>query len=107
MLLDCSGLGDDFEYYGKPFYENIMIAPGILKDLKKLNDELSDAEYDSAFKQAVSFLSKQNLHGFLTDTDIHFLHGELSKPSVSNIENHFKIYKKHSIDKDLNKLKSD
>lgn len=105
VLLDCSGLGNDFKYYGKPFYENIIVAPGILKDLKKLNNELSDAEYDSAFKQAESFLSKQNLHGFLTDTDIHFLHGELSKPSASNIENHFKKYKKYSIDKELNKLR--
>ena len=99
QIIDCSGLGNS-PY--SPYYENVMIAPGILTKFEQYNHFVTDAEYSISFDGAVRLLHMLNAWGFLKQDDLDYLKKELRKPNKTKLEKYFSKFKKYTVKRILN-----
>lgn len=97
QIIDCMGVGNSFKNR-KPYYENIMVAPGIINRLNKYNQIIDDADYKTAFSQSIRRLNGLKTNGLLTKEDLKFLEKELRNPKQSTIEKYFKKYENYTLE---------
>lgn len=93
QIIDCTGLSNG---PSKPYYENIMFAPGIFDRLVKYNSLVTEEEYEECFDRALNFLKSMKSKGFVTTADLQFLKKELRKPNEKSLVKYFSKYKKYS-----------
>src|SRR5699024_1995136 len=102
-ILDASGLNNSYAIMNRPLYTKNPLAPGIIKMIEKLNDKISDSEYENICNRILTELNYPLSLSYLTESDVEFLFKELRRKNINidTIHEYFEKYKnKYSLDID-------
>ncbi|WP_347092537.1 SAP domain-containing protein [Streptococcus salivarius] len=97
-LIDCSGLGNHYNYLSKPIYQSPMTNSYMVTKLRNCAENCDLDEYNIAFENAKNELKSYHKKIFLTEKDFNFIRDHILIKNLDVIEEHLKKYSRYTFD---------
>ncbi|WP_438836248.1 SAP domain-containing protein [Streptococcus pluranimalium] len=101
ILLDCSGLGNSYNFIKKPIYEDCSINSYQVTKMRNCAEECDLDEYNMAFKKAMEDIKSFKKKMFLSDKDFKFIQENLLTEDLHVIENYLRKFEKFTFEYQL------
>lgn len=98
LLLDCSGLSNNYDYIKNPIYLYPMANSFIVTELRNCAENCDLDDYNRAFEVAKKYLKSFKKKIFLNEKDFLFIRNNLLTENLYVIEDYLEKYKKFDSD---------
>ncbi|HFU4459283.1 TPA: SAP domain-containing protein [Streptococcus suis] len=98
ILLDCSGLGNSYNFVKRPIYEDCYINSYQVTKMRNCAEECDLDDYNKSFDQAMKDIKSFKAKIFLTNEDFKFIRSNLLTEDLIVIETYLKKYEKFNYD---------
>lgn len=98
ILLDCSGLGNSYNFLKRPIYEDCHINSYQVTKMRNCAEECDLDDYNKSFDQAMKDIKSFKAKMFLSNEDFKFIKTNILTEDLIVIETYLKKYEKFNFD---------